>query len=841
MQTLIDWFLFQENAEQKARQLRFSTFYLSLSTFLLSTVIFGIHFFYSQSQLSLVAGLTTLVTSVALYFINNLWVTRGLFFCYWLIYIWLDLNLWPLPLIEIFAFCLLFSRFILNRLMSVILYIIFWLASFYIDDLFFVRDWDFIASIFIIWIALDYVVVKGFELNAFNKYITLLIFIVFPVLFLIAEFWTVVNGNFVSNKIILTGNLLGVLSIVLGYRLLKSKPHELLEAVLVFLGLAFYLFLLFGYQSEYFIFSVFFYLYFFLNIKELVLALIANLSLFFVMSSIFLVLEDLSLALFTPMFAQILFILGGFYIRYFFEKTPNTSKIMDIKALKDRRFWFYFVMMLVPVTLFAFAMASSYINEKNVENKSHQEVSKAFVTTRWQSVTALIFSQFDNVLEGLSVLNENDLQQTLSNVDQAQFFRIAEAKDLSAIFEQFSAVSSDQFNAGYYDISDRLFIIKLIPNKHHYLIRENDTTLYFKYLMSKDMDWFVKLSDKIIAENNEQRSTARKNPVTVEFSLDINAVLPQGFSTQDKSLVMGMYFEPVTMSSFLKANPIVFTLYILIVIICFLISFLITSRHQRLLDLKQLDFYNPQNTETLKRVKRLSQSFQQTKTEVIQRVDFKTREKLLSIIGLLEQVFESKKPSFAFAENQYDINEAIQYVHHSVENMLEISKLDGSTEFVKQEEWFEISIFTDELFKSYAELFKQKGLSFKVDLKDHLDTVFFDKKLLKSILVKLLDNALHFTHRGGVTLTVTILNQRLNLTLIDTGVGMDALLVKQLNELKNERGELLEHELFSSLFIAHALVKSLKGQMRFFSKLDKGTQVNLNFPISRFKNDESAE
>jgi signal transduction histidine kinase len=839
MQTLIDWFLFQENAEQKARQLRFSTLYLSLCMFLLSTAIFGVHFFYSQSQLSLVAGLTTLVTSIALYFINNLWVTRGIFFCYWLIYIWLDLNLWPLPLIEIFAFCLMFSRFILNRLMSAMLYIIFWLVSLYIDDLFFVRDWDFIGSIFIIWITLDYIIVNGFELDTLKKYIAPLLFIVCPVLFLINEFWAIINDNFVSNTIILTGILLGFLSIVLGYRLLKSKPTALLEAVLVLWALAFYLFLLFQYKSGYFIFAVFFYLYFYLNIKELLLALIANLSLFFVISSIVLVLEDLSLALMTPMFAQILFILGGFYIRYLFEKTPNTSKIMDIKALKDRRFWFYFVMMLVPVTLFAFAMASSYIHEKNVEYKSRQMVSQAYVTTRWQSVTALTFSQFNKVLEGLSV--SNDLHQTLSNVNGTQFFRIAEAKDFSAIFEQFSAVSSDQFNAGYYDISDRLFTIKLIPNKQHYLIRENDTTLYFKYFMPKDMDWFVKLSDKIIVENNEQRSTASNSPVTVEFSLDINELLPHGFSTQDKSLVVGMYFEPVTMSSFLRANPIACTLYILVVMICFLTSYLITSRHQRLLELKQLDFYNPQNTETLKRVKRLRQSFQQTKTEVIQRVDFKTREKLLSIIGLLEQVFESKKPSFAFAENQYDINEAIQYVHHSVENMLEISKLDQSTEFVKQEEWFEISLFTDELFKSYAELFKQKGLRFKVDLKDHLNTVFFDKKLLKSILVKLLDNALHFTHKGGVTLTFTILNQRLNLTLIDTGVGMDALLVKQLNELENEKSELLEHELFSSLFIAHVLVKSLKGHMKFFSTLNKGTQVNLSFPISRFKNDESAE
>lgn len=101
--------------------------------------------------------------------------------------------------------------------------------------------------------------------------------------------------------------------------------------------------------------------------------------------------------------------------------------------------------------------------------------------------------------------------------------------------------------------------------------------------------------------------------------------------------------------------------------------------------------------------------------------------------------------------------------------LLDISSLDARTIKVRQQHFF-IKPYMEELALEFASWTKENDLSFELAVDDAI--VYTDPILLGRIVRNLVDNAVRYTDEGGVKLVATVKDERLQLSVIDTGIGI---------------------------------------------------------------------
>lgn len=201
-------------------------------------------------------------------------------------------------------------------------------------------------------------------------------------------------------------------------------------------------------------------------------------------------------------------------------------------------------------------------------------------------------------------------------------------------------------------------------------------------------------------------------------------------------------------------------------------------------------------------------------------------------------------------------DEFVNVARHSADHMLDlIESILGFTEaqskrMVIKSETFNCRELFDGLARKMETLAKEKSIGFTYQFSKTLpDTILGDEKLIKNVVVPLLDNAVKFTERGSVRFAVALQrtttdieqNQtpRLEIRIEDTGIGVKEEKAAEIFDLFNQQDGSF-HRNYGGLGIglstAKSLVNLLNGQFNFASTLDEGTQIAIALPI---KLDES--
>ncbi len=169
-----------------------------------------------------------------------------------------------------------------------------------------------------------------------------------------------------------------------------------------------------------------------------------------------------------------------------------------------------------------------------------------------------------------------------------------------------------------------------------------------------------------------------------------------------------------------------------------------------------------------------------------------------------------------------------------INDILDLSKLEENTLELdlKQQD---INNVITEVAELYTEQSKTKGLTF--ELHNTLTSPFivsFDALRLKQILINFCSNALKFTHKGKVMLSVSFLNNELIFSVIDTGVGMNKIQLKQIFDSFNQGDSSINRRFGGSglgLFISEQLASIMGGQISAQSTLNQGTTFTFTLPI----------
>jgi signal transduction histidine kinase len=211
------------------------------------------------------------------------------------------------------------------------------------------------------------------------------------------------------------------------------------------------------------------------------------------------------------------------------------------------------------------------------------------------------------------------------------------------------------------------------------------------------------------------------------------------------------------------------------------------------------------------------------------------RTPLTSVIGfsryLSEEIFGDLNPK----QKQYvnAIHDSGKHLLEIVNDYLDISKIDADRESLFIEKIVVEDICRSSL--SIVEALAERGnIKLVFDVDSRTDFCFADSTRLKQILVNLLSNAIKFTEEGMVTLKVELKDDRLDFSIIDTGIGIAEedkdKLFEPFQQLNNK---INRHKKGSGLglVLSQKLARLHDGDLTMTSELGKGSCFTVHLPL----------
>jgi signal transduction histidine kinase/CheY-like chemotaxis protein len=243
-----------------------------------------------------------------------------------------------------------------------------------------------------------------------------------------------------------------------------------------------------------------------------------------------------------------------------------------------------------------------------------------------------------------------------------------------------------------------------------------------------------------------------------------------------------------------------------------------------------------ERTQQLEQEKLISEAANLAKSDFLSNMSHELRTPLTGILGfsniLLQQIFGPLN-----AKQQQYIEGVASCGNHLLElinDLLDLSKVEAGKEELAVE-----TIVIGELCQSCLALVREQCLKQKLELKiliaADVTNWVADRRRVKQIIVNLLSNAVKFTEHGSVTLQVKKSRDNLELSVTDTGIGIDKTEqlglfqpFKQLDSGLNRKYE----GTGLGLALSRKLARLHGGDITLKSQLGQGSCFTLHLPMS---------
>lgn len=180
--------------------------------------------------------------------------------------------------------------------------------------------------------------------------------------------------------------------------------------------------------------------------------------------------------------------------------------------------------------------------------------------------------------------------------------------------------------------------------------------------------------------------------------------------------------------------------------------------------------------ERLEREKQRADKANEAKSAFLANMSHEIRTPINAVMGMNEMILrESEEPAtLEYAKNIQDASKTLLVL---INDILDFSKIEsGMMEVV--EDTYSLKTLLDALFTECRMRAREKGLDLTFDVsKDTPSALLGDEVRVRQVLLNILTNAVKYTMKGSVTMTVTyerISGDRVNLTfaVADTGIGI---------------------------------------------------------------------
>lgn len=233
------------------------------------------------------------------------------------------------------------------------------------------------------------------------------------------------------------------------------------------------------------------------------------------------------------------------------------------------------------------------------------------------------------------------------------------------------------------------------------------------------------------------------------------------------------------------------------------------------------------------------QKLDKIKDEFLANTSHELKTPLNGIIGIAESLIDgatgqlSKQTIF----NLSLIASSGKRLNHLVNDLLDFSQLKYQK--------IELDIkpiglreLTDLVLMLSQPLVNNKSLELINDIEPNIPSVDADENRLQQILYNLIGNAIKFTESGTVTISAVVINQKVEVTVTDTGIGIPEDKLDLIFESFEQANGSISREYGGSglgLAITKQLVQLHLGDIRAKSIVGKGSQLSFTLPLSREK------
>jgi signal transduction histidine kinase/CHASE3 domain sensor protein len=233
------------------------------------------------------------------------------------------------------------------------------------------------------------------------------------------------------------------------------------------------------------------------------------------------------------------------------------------------------------------------------------------------------------------------------------------------------------------------------------------------------------------------------------------------------------------------------------------------------------------------------------KSEFLANMSHELRTPLNSILLLSRLLAENNEENLS--NDQVEYAQVIQSSGNGllglIDEILDLSKIEAGQ---MKLEYMNVSLpeITDEIQALFAPMAKEKGLDFTITVEKNVPSVIeTDKMRLGQILKNLISNALKFTAKGGITLTVKRLartDSTLSFVVKDTGIGIPLEKQQLIFEAFQQADGSTKRKYGGTglgLSISRELAKLLGGEIVLSSKVNEGSEFTVNLPMTSFPAD----
>lgn len=230
----------------------------------------------------------------------------------------------------------------------------------------------------------------------------------------------------------------------------------------------------------------------------------------------------------------------------------------------------------------------------------------------------------------------------------------------------------------------------------------------------------------------------------------------------------------------------------------------------------------------LARAKEAAEAANAAKTRYLVAVSHEMRSPLNAIYGYAQLL--ERDNAIPPLEAGGVIRRSVEHLTNLVEGLLDISRIESGVLKLRQDVT-RLPALLDHVVDMFRMQAAAKGLSLDYEVDGRLPPfVRTDEKRLRQILINMLSNAIHYTHQGGVTLSVRYRSQMAFIDVTDTGIGIAPEDLDRIFE-PFERGSspeaAMQPGLGLGLAITRVLARILGGEVTVSSEVGRGSSFRL--------------
>lgn len=251
--------------------------------------------------------------------------------------------------------------------------------------------------------------------------------------------------------------------------------------------------------------------------------------------------------------------------------------------------------------------------------------------------------------------------------------------------------------------------------------------------------------------------------------------------------------------------------------------------------------HNRKNQEELIAAKNLAEQVARKRTEILSIMSHEIRTPLNGIIGICNLLNQKDFPDPQAREYIGHLSFSSNHLLNLVNDILDLEKIENKKMELHETEG-NLTALVGNIIKQFDSLAEVKGLELKFHMDEEIpSTIFFDELRLGRILNNLIGNAIKFTEKGEVVVSLTTLSKKEDVVRVlfkveDTGIGipdhLHNLVFDKFHQVQ-QASHRQQQGTGLGLSITKGLVSLFKSEIILRSRMDEGTvfEFEIDFKI----------